>query len=84
MSAEVIGKNIPRFAIFIKEASPEGSQRRVWKAQGHFTFSTKDNKAALRAICEHVPADRLLCSPNFLDVAKKGVQSLIPGSGNES
>ncbi len=78
VSAEVIGKSIPRFAIFIKEATPEGSQRRVWKAQGHFTFSTKDNKACLRAIREHVPADRLLRSPNFLDVAKHGVKSLIP------
>lgn len=83
VSAEVIGKSIPRFAIFIKEATPEGAQRRVWKAQGHFTFSTKDNKATLRAVREHVPAERLLRSPNFLDVTKKGIKSLIPGRKKE-
>ncbi|MDD6359835.1 DUF956 family protein [Parafannyhessea umbonata] len=64
VSAEVLGKkNIVRFAIFTKEA-------------GHFTFSTRDNRATLRAVREHVPADRLLRSPNALQVAKMGVKSI--------
>ncbi|MCH4084033.1 MAG: DUF956 family protein [Olsenella sp.] len=67
VSAEVIGKKrITRFAIFTKR-------------NGHFTFSTRDNKATLRAIREHVPADRLLKSPNVLQVAKAGVKG-IPGA----
>ncbi|MCI7219187.1 DUF956 family protein [Parafannyhessea umbonata] len=64
VSAEVLGKkNIVRFAIFTKEA-------------GHFTFSTRDNRATLRAVREHVPADGLLRSPNALQVAKMGVKSI--------
>ena len=67
VSAEVVGKKkITRFAIFTRE-------------NGHFTFSTRDNKATLRAVREHVPADRLLRSPNVLEVAKAGVKS-IPGA----
>ena len=41
-----------------------------------FTFSTRDNRATLRAVREHVPADRLLRSPNALQVAKMGVKSI--------
>ena len=46
------------------------------KEAGHFTFSTRDNRATLRAVREHVPADRLLRSPNALQVAKMGVKSI--------
>ena len=57
MAAEVLpGKKITRFAIFTKE-------------NGHYTFSTRDNKATLRAVREHVPADRLQKSENFFQVA---------------
>lgn len=67
VSAEVLGKKtITRFAIFTKR-------------NGHFTFSTRDNRATLRAVRNHVPADRLLRSPNVLEVAKAGVKS-IPGA----
>lgn len=64
VAAEVLpGKKISRFAIFTKES-------------GHFTFSTRDNKACLRAMGAYVPADRLQRSPSFLDVVKAGAKSL--------
>ncbi|MBR3158321.1 MAG: DUF956 family protein [Atopobiaceae bacterium] len=59
ISAEVVGKKITRFAIFIKQG-------------GHFAFSTRDNKKTLRAVREYVPEDRLLRSKSFLDVVKAG------------
>lgn len=58
------GKRISRFAIFTKE-------------NGHFSFSTRDNKATLRAVRKYVPEDRLQRSPSFLDVAKRGLTSLF-------
>lgn len=64
VAAEVLpGKKISRFAIFTKE-------------NGHFAFSTRDNKACLRAMGAYVPADRLQRSPSFLDVVKAGAKSL--------
>lgn len=64
VSAEVIGKKkINRFAIFTKN-------------NGRFVFSTRDNKACLRAVREHVPADRLQRSMSFFQVAKHGVMYL--------
>ena len=64
VAAEVLpGKKISRFAIFTKE-------------NGHFAFSTRDNKACLRAMGVYVPADRLQRSPSFLDVVKAGAKSL--------
>ena len=59
------GKKIARFAIFIK-----GSE-------SGFSFSTRDNKATLRAMREHVPEDKLLRSLNFFEVIKRGVLSLF-------
>ena len=59
ISAEVVGKKITRFAIFIKQG-------------GHFAFSTRDNKKTLRAVREYVPEDRLLRSKSFFDVVKAG------------
>ena len=58
------GRWIPRFAIFTK-------------SNGHFAFSTKDNKRTLRAVREHVPADRLLRSLGFFDVVKSGIMGLF-------
>lgn len=70
VSAEVLGKKtITRFAIFTKR-------------NGHFTFSTRDNRSTLRAVRNHVPADRLLRSPNVLEVAKAGVKSIPGALGN--
>lgn len=65
VAAEVLpGKKIARFAIFTKE-------------NGHFSFSTRDNKATLRAMRAHIPEDRLQRSPSFADVMKAGVKSLL-------
>ena len=64
VAAEVLpGKKIARFAIFTK-------------GNGHFDFSTRDNKATLRAMREHLPEDLLQRSPSLLDVLKAGVRSL--------
>lgn len=57
ISASVVGKKINRWVVFTLH-------------NGHYAFSTRDNKATLRAIREYVPADRLLRSQNMVDVAK--------------
>ncbi len=59
ISAEVIGKRIVRFAVFIRQG-------------GSFSFSTRDNKATLRAITAYVDEDRMRRSISFLDVVKAG------------
>lgn len=60
ISASVIfKKHISRWAVFTKE-------------NGHYTFSTRDNKATLRAIREHFDANKMLRSPSFFDVVKEG------------
>lgn len=59
------GKKIARFAIFVK-----GSE-------SGFSFSTRDNKATLRAMRAHVSEDKLLRSLSFFDVIKRGVLSLF-------
>lgn len=65
VAAEVLpGKKIARFAIFTKE-------------NGHFSFSTRDNKATLRAMRAYVPEDCLQRSPSFADVMKAGAKSLL-------
>lgn len=65
VAAEVLpGKKIARFAIFTKE-------------NGHFSFSTRDNKATLRAMRTYIPEDRLQRSPSFADVMKAGAKSLL-------
>lgn len=65
VAAEVLpGKKIARFAIFTKE-------------NAHFSFSTRDNKATLRAMRAYVPEDRLQRSPSFADVMKAGAKSLL-------
>ena len=65
VAAEVLpGKKITRFAIFTKE-------------NGHFSFSTRDNKATLRAMRAYIPEDRLQRSPSFADVMKAGAKSLL-------
>ena len=65
VAAEVLpGRRIARFAIFTKE-------------NGHFSFSTRDNKATLRAMRAYIPEDRLQRSPSFADVMKAGAKSLL-------
>ena len=64
VAAEVLpGKKISRFAIFIKDGNK-------------FVFSTRNNKATLRAVREHVDASRIQRSPSFLDVLKAGVRAI--------
>lgn len=57
------GKVIPRFVIFTREA-------------GHFTFSARNNHECLRAIREHVPANKIVRSPSFWDVFKQGLHAI--------
>lgn len=65
IAAEVIGKKkITRFAIFTREGH-------------HFSFSTRDNKATLRAAREYLGDEKLVRSPNFVDVVKAGATSLF-------
>ena len=65
VAAEVIfGRFIPRFVIMTRE-------------NGNFAFSTRDNKATLRAIREYVPAERMVRSPTFLDVVRLGLRRLL-------
>lgn len=56
-------KKITRFAIFTKD-------------NGHFTFSTRDDKETLRAVRKYVDEDRLVRSPDFIDVTTKGAKSI--------
>ena len=58
------GRIISRFAVFTKE-------------NGHFSFSTRDNKATLRAMRAYVPEDRLQRSLSFLDVVGLGLKRLL-------
>ena len=61
------GKWIPRFAI-------------ITKKNGNFTFSTRDNKALLRAVNKYVASDHMVRSLSFFGVIKRGLKNLIPGS----
>ena len=58
------GKWIPRFAVFTKK-------------NGHFSFSTRDNKKTLRAMRPYVGEENLVRSPNILDVLKAGISGLF-------
>ena len=58
------GRVIPRFAVFTR-------------ANGTFSFSTRDNKRTLRAIREHVDANLLVRSPSFLQVIGRGLSALV-------
>ena len=62
VAAEVLfgGRVIPRFAVFVK-----GSEKA-------FSFSCKDNKAALRIIRDHIGNENVVRSPSFLDVIRHG------------
>ena len=63
VAAEVVGKNITRFAVFIKQGN-------------HFSFSTRDNKKTLRAMRDYLGEDKLVRSPSFTDVLKAGVRGV--------
>lgn len=65
IAASVIGRNksISRFAIFTK-------------SNGNYSFSTRDNKATLRAIRVYVGEKKLVRSPNFWFVFKHGLMAI--------
>lgn len=65
VSAEVLRgtKKIPRFAFFIKDGTK-------------LAFSTRDNKACLRACRTYLGEDKLLRSPDFVEVTAHGVKSI--------
>ena len=63
IAAEVVGKKITRFAVLLKQG-------------GHFSFSTRDNKATLRAVRTYVGEDNLVRSASFADVIKAGVRGV--------
>ena len=58
------GKWIPRFAV-------------VTKQNGNFTFSTRDNKALLRAVNKYIPSENLVRSLSFFQVVSRGIKSLV-------
>ena len=41
-----------------------------------FTFSTRDDKETLRAVRKYVDEDKLVRSPDFIDVTAKGAKSI--------
>lgn len=65
VAASVMGrtKSISRFAIFTKN-------------NGNYSFSTRDNKAVLRAIREYVGEKKLVRSLNFWFVFKHGLMAI--------
>ena len=65
VAASVMGrtKSISRFAIFTKK-------------NGNYSFSTRDNKAVLRAIREYIGEKKLVRSLNFWFVFKHGLMSI--------
>lgn len=65
VAAEVLfGRIIPRFAVITKQ-------------NGSFAFSTRDNKATLRAVRAYVPAEKMVKSASFFDVVRMGLQRLV-------
>lgn len=58
------GKWISRFAIFTKK-------------NGHFSFSTKDNRKTLKEISIYFPKDRMFKSKSFIDVIKQAINKII-------
>lgn len=58
------GKWISRFAIFTKE-------------NGHFSFSTRDNKKTLRAVNQYIESNRLVHSATFFQVIKRGIKNIF-------
>lgn len=67
----LFGRAIPRFAVFTKE-------------NGHFSFSTRDNKATLRVVRDHIGNEKVVRSADFLGVVRAGLVGLwhrITGRG---
>ena len=58
------GKWIPRFAV-------------VTKNNGNFIFSSRDNKALLRAVNKYIASEKLVRSLSFFQVIKRGIKALF-------
>ena len=59
------GRSIPRFAIF------------TTAGETPFSFSTRDNKATLRAMRTYLVDDKLVRSLGFLEVLRRGLGQLL-------
>lgn len=65
ISASVVFKRkIVRFAIFTKK-------------NGHFTFSSRDNKRTLKQLSNYIPVEKMYKSKSLLEVAKAGICRII-------
>lgn len=58
------GKWISRFALITKNS-------------GNFTFSSRNNKALLRAVNKYIPSDKMLRSLTFFGTLKRGIKNLF-------
>ena len=58
------GKWIPRFAV-------------ATKSNGNFIFSSRDNKALLRAVNKYIASENLVRSLSFFQVIKRGIKALF-------
>lgn len=58
------GKRITRFVI-------------MTKANGNFSFSSRDNKLLLRSVQAYVSPERLVRSLSFFDVIKSGIKAIF-------
>lgn len=58
------GRLIPRFAVFTR-------------SNGHFSFSTRDNKAMLRVIRDHIGNENVVRSATFFGVIRAGLSGLL-------
>lgn len=59
------GKTISRFGIF------------TTASERPFSFSTRDNKAALRAMRTYLGEEKLVRSPSFFEVIRAGLRALF-------
>ena len=58
------GRKISRFAV-------------ITKSSGTFSFSSRDNKALLRAVANYVDKERMVRSLSFLDVTKRSIRRIV-------
>lgn len=58
------GRYLPRFTVMTRES-------------GEFAFSTRDNKRTLRAIREHIGADRLVRARSISNNVADGIKGLV-------
>lgn len=57
------GRTIPRFAVFTK-------------SNGTYSFSTRDNKATLRLVRDHIGNENVVRSATFLGVVRAGLSGV--------